>query len=287
MRTRLSPPDWANGVADPEALFALLDVFRERHDLRVIRRLHAKAYFADDRAGIVGSANLSDGGFGGQVELVVAFDGLEAAAALAAAEAACAGGRDMALDDLGEWIARNKPRIEEARRQVRDATEELAPAQRELDQLLGYGETGRPLVDPGMQALDDFIQWLRLHDDLPGAQAIIRRHDNADRLNLQGHVKQSFFAVRRFLDEHPELVEGLSAALGEIRGDIYAPTPELLQPWIAHVDNHAVDAGEGWSYSVLRTQTPEGLGGTVTGGGGNSSTLKRMFPLVARYLADR
>ena len=103
--------------------------------------------------------------------------------------------------------------------------------------------------------LDEFIAWLREHAGLPGADAILERHDHHQ--NLQGHVKQSLFGLLRFFEEHPELVAPLSAGLDEARDGIYSPTPEVLGPWVTHLDDHATDAGDGWSYSTLRTQTPD------------------------------
>lgn len=45
--TRLSPPDWARGVSDPEALAVLLELLQgEGRDASLVvhQRLHAKAY---------------------------------------------------------------------------------------------------------------------------------------------------------------------------------------------------------------------------------------------------
>src|SRR5687768_451770 len=77
--TRLSPPDWAAGVADPDALYALLDLLPNRHEMSVLRRLHAKVYVADTHLALIGSSNLSDGGFGRNVEMAVRLHGADAA----------------------------------------------------------------------------------------------------------------------------------------------------------------------------------------------------------------
>jgi phosphatidylserine/phosphatidylglycerophosphate/cardiolipin synthase-like enzyme len=98
--TKLSPPDWASGVADPIALEDLLDLLPGRHSLGIVQRLHGKAYIADRSHALIGSSNLSIGGFNRNVELMVRFRGSEAADALDAVEAACAGARPLALGDL-------------------------------------------------------------------------------------------------------------------------------------------------------------------------------------------
>jgi hypothetical protein len=285
--TRLSPPDWAAGVADPEALYALLDLLPGRHELFVLRNLHAKVYVADRHTAIVGSSNLSDGGFGRNIELGVRFHGPDAEAALNAAVGACSARRPVALAALGEWIGQSRPAIEVARRRSAEVPDDLAESQANLDRILGFGRAAPPLVDPDPATLPDFVGWLRRHSTLAGAPMLIRRHDNPDGQNLQGHVKQTFFAVMRFLTEHPQYREDLSRALGSLgTDDIYQPTAAISDAWNRHVDGHALDSGVGWSYSVLRGELPVSLGGSVANGGGASSTLKRMLPLVARYLGE-
>lgn len=287
--TRLSPPDWAAGVADPEALEDLLDLLPGRHSLGIVQRLHAKAYVADRTHALIGSSNLSEGGFSRNVELMVRFRGSEAADALDAVEAACATARALSLEALRTWISDSKPAIQEARQATTEAAEELAPAQAGLDRLLGFGRSTRTLPNPGAPELADFIGWARRHPSLAGADMIVRRHDNADGQQLQGHVKQSFYAALRFLTEHPEFRTQLGSALATLGpDDLYQLDGAIGDAWVRHLDEHATDeSGDGtWSYAVLRGLMPPSLGGTRQNGGGGSSTLKRMLPLVARYLID-
>jgi hypothetical protein len=72
------------------------------------------------------------------------------------------------------------------------------------------------------------------------------------------------------------------------------PTKELLSleedantldAWQQFLDSNARAKDErlGYSFSTLRTILPESLGGYTVGGGGASSTLKRVLPLVARF----
>lgn len=287
VKTKLSPSDWASGVADPEALHALLDLLPGRHDLAIVQRLHAKAYVADREEALVGSSNLTEGGFGRNVELMVRMRGEDASAALDAVLAATAAGKELALTDLATWIEDARPRILDARRATADVSVELAPAQASLDRLLGYGATTRPLPELPGARFDNFVAWLRRHAELAGATTIIRRHDNPDGQNLQGHVRQSFFAVHQFLTEHPELVASLRMDLARLGpDDIYPVDPRVGNVWLDHLDEHATEYGDGWSYPILRGIMPPALGGTRQGGGGGSSTLKRMLPLVAQFLSD-
>ena len=68
---------WVNGVSDPEALCKLFTQFERTGrpaELLINPKLHSKAFFADTRAAIVGSANLTDGGFQNNIEIMVRLD---------------------------------------------------------------------------------------------------------------------------------------------------------------------------------------------------------------------
>jgi len=45
-----------------------------------------------------------------------------------------------------------------------------------------------------------------------------------------------------------------------------------------------IEKERGFSFRTLRVYLPPNLGGICTGGGGGSSTLKRVLPVVARML---
>ena len=287
VKTWLSPSAWAAGVADPDALLALLDLLPGRHDLAVVQRLHAKAYVADRNVALIGSSNLTEGGFDRNIELMVRMHGEDASAALDALEAATTTGKVLSLQGLTTWVEESRPQILDARRVTTDAAAELAPAQASLDRLLGFGGSSRALPMLAATRFDDFIRWLRRNGELAGAGTIIRRHDNPDGQNLQGHVKQSFFGAYQFLAEHPEMVAPLSRDLSGLRpDDIYQVDAPVANVWVDHVDEHATEHGDGWSYAILRGLMPPALGGTRQGGGGGSSTLKRMLPLVAQFLSE-
>ncbi len=89
--------------------------------------------------------------------------------------------------------------------------------------------------------------------------------------------------------EFPQRIERLVRDLDSMQrsADIYQPDDDLIADWIGHLNDHATDRGAGWDYAVLRGILPPRVGGTRLGGGGGISTLKRMLPLVARYLLHR
>ena len=284
--SRLSPSDWLNGVADPEALLALLEPLRdEGRETRFIvhPRLHAKAYLADGVRGLVGSANLSSGGFDKNFEIMMDLDQEEAAATDRIIKRETANhGVSLAPVSLREWVDTYRSRIKDLQREEPDAAQ-LSDVQRSLDSLLGYG--GAVAVEEDMPAIKDYATWLESNQRLPGAEVLLDRLNNLSGQNLTGHVRQSYYAVVRFLQVSPGHIERLNRELDSLRPkDILQPDDELGADWIRHLDEHATERGEGWDYAVLRGILPSNLGGTRTGGGGGSSTLKRMLPLVARFL---
>ena len=286
---RLSPSDWVNGVADPEALASLLNHLREKGQeasFVVHQQLHAKAYLSDRLRGFVGSANLSRAGFDKNFEIMVRLGRAEASAVddLIQVEAARYGKR-LDAETLGMWVDGAKDSIEEIRRNQSDA-EDLADIQRTLDHVLGYGQN--PVAGDAPD-VEEYLRWLDGNNSLAGANVLSTRGWNLDGQNLTGHFRQSYFAVAHFLRDHPEYVSRLSEELDELRGPnpIYQPVDALLSDWIDHVNEHATESGDAYDYAVLRSIMPANLGGTRMGGGGGSSTLKRSFPLVARFMAEQ
>lgn len=294
--TVLSPHDWAKRVSDPDELLALLEILNSGDtevELKISRQLHAKAYAADYTLALIGSANLSEGGFGTNLELAVRLRHEEASEAVEKLEQICVPVlRGMTLDQLRTWVEAARPAIKEYRSATAEEPEMeiLTPVQSELDRILNFGGAdSSDIVKPTLAEMETFIEWLEHNDMLAGADVLYRRHHNLDRQNLQGHVKQGFFASMRFLSEHPEFREMLSAELELLKQDDIFPleiTAPIAQTWQEHLDAHAIDSDDNYSYSTLRTILPPSLGGTRSGGGGGSSTIKRMVPLVARFLSE-
>lgn len=292
--TRLSPSDWTARVSDPDQLLALLDILDGNGsdiELGVSQRLHAKAYAADHDLALIGSANLSEGGFGRNLELAVRFRDEEAAEAVGTLMNFCTPFlRIVTLEQLRTWVETFRTTIEEARSAMFEEPEILAPVQAELDRILNFGGTDSSIIaEPNLSDMEDFVGWLKNNITLPGAEVLYRRHNNLDQQNLQGHFRQGFFGSKRFLSEHPELCTVLSEELGRLdQDDIYPlDTSSLItDAWQEHLDAHATDSSDNYNYATLRTILPPSLGGTRSGGGGGSSTVKRMLPLVARFTLE-
>ena len=257
--------------------------------LCVVQRLHAKVYSADDSRVMVGSSNLSEGGFDHNIEIVVELSGDEARDAVRALYTACSPySREISLDQLSVWIERSRETVFTARAAANEEPEVLSTVQADLDEMLGFGSPASPPTLVTVPDIGPFISWLDTRRQLPGAEVILNRHRNAEGQNLTGHVKQCFYGSLRFLKEHPEFVSATSDALEQLpAGKIYQMSDEgLRSAWAAHLDMHALDRGESFNYPTLRGILPPSLGGTRQGGGGGISTLKRLLPLVARYVRE-
>jgi HKD family nuclease len=290
--TRISPSDWANRISDPEALlFFLEDTSAKGHStvLFVNQRLHAKAYVANKQKALVGSSNLSDGGFEQNIEMMVMLNGKAASDVASLIDSRIkTKAKIISIRKLRNWIIQNKKTVEEVRKSAEGLQAgKLRDAQRNLDKMLGFGR-GKSKIRPIMRSeINTFIQWLKRNKKLAGSKMIIARHENIGGQNLQGHVKQCFFGAIRFLVENPALQLPLSLSLKTMRSDdVYQLTDKVSVVWLRHIDRHATDSGDGYDYAILRGILPPSVGGTRLGGGGGISTLKRMLPLVALYLHE-
>ena len=115
------------------------------------------------------------------------------------------------------------------------------------------------------------------------AKEILRIATNADSNNNTGKVKQTFFGVQRFLQEHPQhrpTVENLPFDWFDIRqSDMSSDCVHFLDQF-----SNEVDPSYQYSISTLCGYLPVADGGTLVGGGGGSNELKRVWPFVGRAL---
>jgi len=198
-----------------------------------------------------------------------------------------ANGKELAIRSLSDWIDRFKGPLERSRPTEDQEAQTLAEMQRTLDTILGYGTRVSKQPASTYPALEMFVEWLKNHRQLAGAEVLLDRHYNTSGQNLTGHFRQSFYGAYRFLCEYPEYVDNLSRPLSGLEpDDIYQPDDDLLDRWTTFLDDHATEHAEGYDFAILRGILPPNLGGTRLGGGGGSSTLKRMLPLVARFVEE-
>ena len=289
--TRISPSDWVAGATCPRDLLALVDLLiqENRHvELAAFQRLHAKAYAADYSLALIGSANLSEGGFGANLELAVRFEREEAISAISIIEENIAPRlQHINIERFREWVQRFEPTILQIRSRPDTSAEDLQDVQINLDEILGYGQAPQENRQIEEFSHYDFGQWLNHHQELSGADVLLDRHRNTSGQNLTGHFKQSFYAVLGFLFEHREYINTLIIELTQIEpGRVYEINPNILDAWLEYFNNHAIQSGTNYSFAILRGILPPSVGGTRHGGGGGISTFKRMLPLVGKYINE-
>jgi hypothetical protein len=286
MWTRLSLREWASGVANPPALQSLLDKLKNTNrpvKLFANQILHAKAYFADASSALVGSANLTKSGFDTNVELMVRIDGAEASNALSLLTTASATrATTVTQQQLAKWIHDNAKRVARAK----DALNKEYAQLQEGAAKAGAALEPAPIQEPTQALLENFVRWLIANRSLEGASHLVRLHEDHVVQRQQGHVKQCFAAVFRFLQAHPSWIQRLSADAAKAKG-IMTPSIDLLRDWTAHLNANRAISSDMYKYATLIAELPPSQGGTHHTGGGAGTTLKRIFPLVARFLSER
>ncbi len=287
--TRLNPYDWAAGSGNPEALLRFAHTIGENNFvLRVNPRLHAKIYIVDRSWAWIGSPNLSVAAFRQQIEVLGELDSEDDIRAL---EGVVSHLRrkihPMPLQKLRDFVELTKDVVQGAREKGEGADEDMEAAVFLLDELVGPKPTTQPQVLP---LIDEFIGYLREHQQEFGlGQEVVARYDGKH--NLQGHVKQTYYGTCVFLLEASNrdlLGFILSQPVGE-HDLLEIQSHDLQDRWIDFLDANATFRNEElqFRFSTLRTILPESCGGYTQGGGGAISTLKRVFPLTARFLRDK
>lgn len=284
--TRFNPRDWAAGVCDPPALLRYLEnVGEERVSLRVHRALHAKIYQVDTTWSWIGSPNLSRAAFTSNIELVAELDAEETESL-----------RNMVNDLRGNLTELPVPIFRAYIEACNDAIDQLEDsdvwtnddfeaAVAMADEYLSAPSTLKHRVP--IPPLGDFISFIEpMDDEVP--RTILDHHRNLSGQQRQGHVKQSYYALVRFLSDSTG-----AQYMSELRAiplDKY-PRSKLsasfVDAWVTFVDEHAAtqDSDLDYSFSILRNVLPEHMGGYLTNGGGGIGTFTRMVPLVARFLS--
>ena len=249
-------------------------------------KLHAKAYFADLTHALVGSANLTTGGFNTNVELMLQLEGEAATAALETLKVASSPlAKPISAEDLSEWVRRYSAQIARVKRHLIKEQQVLDDLQSDSDAALGMSD--HPALEPTHGTLQSFIAWLKTHQNLAGAAYLSFLHSDKVVQRRQGHVKQCFSGVFRFLQEYPSWIQRLAAAAVSPDG-IIDPDEWLLRDWSEHLARHSADVTDLYSYPTLRALLRPNLGGVLpASGGGASGTLKRLFPLVALFFKEQ
>jgi hypothetical protein len=288
--TRVSFHDWVNNQSDPEALINLYTTLKKHNiqlEISSASNLHAKAYGADNNIFLVGSSNLTTGGFINNLEIMVRFEEDEAKSAIAAFKKAAKDNINIVdVNKLIDWVNTGKQYLYDIRQSRKTDEIKLRKIQSKLDKILiestpnsvGYLRGNRKNISA-------FTKWLKTNKKLAGAKVLLTRCDNTDGQNLTGHFKQCYFGVTNFLLESPSLIKSLSSVLDNMDiNEIYQPAPKVMRAWLRHMGKHASELNNDFSYVTLANILPSEFGGNCVGGGGGIGTLKRMIPLVSKFM---
>ena len=99
--------------------------------------------------------------------------------------------------------------------------------------------------------------------------------------NLQGHVKQAFYGVQRFLQENPLFIARIAQT--DVNS-LYPLEGNIRRSWKRFLNMYKSEKGTDYDIGVLYNQTPTKYGGRTVSGGGGITYIRRSFPIVARMM---
>jgi len=285
--TRFSPLDWRAGVADMAALKRRVQSVMSRQKkftLHVSDDLHAKIYSFSNNKVIIGSANLTWPAMTTNIETICELTNADATNLLSFLPNFKSRLTPVPVDVFVDYVtvaadAISKP-SEGPAEEDGDMNAAIALAEDTLRNSLVQKAPKAPSILP-LEIKDFFKYCRREKTDL--ASEIIDRGLKGKH-SLQGHVKHCYYGALQFLNEHQQFVDEIAATQRESFYNF--ENPDIRTTWIEFLREHAdeIDEERKFYFHTLRVYIPENLGGICSGGGGASSTLKRVLPLVARML---
>lgn len=283
--TRFSPLDWRAGVADMAALKVRVQSLlkrKKRFNFMVSDDLHAKVYkFSNDKV-LIGSANLTWPAMTSNIEIVCELTGSEADSIF---EILSIFKKRMIHVETDVFIAYVDLVSEAISKSFDGPVEEDEEINAAIE--LAEEELKKVLIKTSPSAsrirhveIKRFIDYCKRENTVISREVIER---NEGKHNLQGHVKHCYYGSLRFLNEFPNFVSEIASTPDE---SLYKFTNVSVRTgWRDFLRRHAeeIDREHDFRFHTLRVYIPENLGGICSGGGG-SSTLKRVLPVVARML---
>ncbi len=270
--TKLDARDWLTGASDPEGLLDFIHQVEgnvDRVAVRYANSLHAKMIISDGPKAIAGSANLTGGGFMRNIEVARVVTGSELNQLHQIANELRPKLSLIMQDRLIDFVAHCTRKVESKEALLELIRQEIpSPAPNESS-LMPYR---------------NFLSYLRRRRSRLAGE-ILHIATNADGNNNTGKVKQAFFGVQRFLQEYPQhrpLVEALRIQWFDVMQS------GLSSDWVQFLNQFASEVNPSYEYSIatLRGYLPTTQGGTLTGGGGGSNELKRVWPFVGRAIRN-
>lgn len=271
--TKLDARDWLTGASDPEGLLDFMNQVEQKTgavSIRYSNHLHAKIILSDGTKAMAGSANLTAGGFMRNIEAARVVAGREVQQLRDVVQSMRPKLKAVSRNDFETFVKECTAAVA-SKEEILDAIRQKAPAVRlSQSQLMSYG---------------DFLKYLRTRRGTL-AREILQIATNQDGNNNTGKVKQAFFGVQRFLQVYPEHRSTVANLNPTKWFDINQSN--MAADWKRFLTNYGHEANPDYQYSltILRGYLPIAYGGTLTGGGGGSNELKRVWPLAGRALRN-
>ena len=272
--TKMSPTDWLVGASQPDGLLDFIQSFQSSGQrtvaLRVSERLHAKIILPDGPLAIAGSANLTSGGFGANVEVVRMVRGVE-------------------LLELRHFVESIRPRLDGV--ELADFRSFVSSCLAKVDSqeaLLDLIRDEMPPHDVSTRSLipySAYIEYLR-NSNVGQDHDILGIALNLDRNNNTGKVKHAFYGIQRFLQEYPRHLAFVANLDPDEWFDVR--TSRLWADWALFLEAYESEVSDAYQYrmrTLVRTYLTHASGGYLTGGGGGDNELKRAWPSVGRLMA--
>ena len=284
--TRFSPLDWKAGVADMAALNkriqSVLDKKKE-FIIRVSDDLHAKIYNFSNNTVIIGSANLTWSAMTNNIEIICQLTEEDADSFSSVLSSMRGRLMPMGAEVFAAYVDVVADAISKPFDGPVEEDEEMNAAIDIAEEALRESLSGTvpEVIGIPLAELQEFIYYCR-QENSGVSREIIARHERKQ--NLQGHVKHCFYGSVQFLSEHKEFVSEIAATPEDLLYDLV--NSSVCTYWRDFLREHAneIDKDRGFWFRTLRIYLPLNLGGTLTGGAGASSTLKRVLPVVARMI---
>jgi hypothetical protein len=285
--TRLNPLDWRDGVADMEALKHRVQSVvgrQKKFVLYVSNDLHAKIYSFSNNKAIIGSANLTWSAMTTNIETICELTDDDTASFLPLLLKFRPRLKPLPVDVFLAYVDAARDVISKPSEGIEEVNDEMITAINLAEEILGKSPAHAPIqatLIPSHLEMQNFKDYC-LKENSYISNGITERIEGLD--NLQGHVKQCFYGTVRFFSEYPNLVDEVAATPNNLLYDFN--NQEIFTKWrnFLRLHENEVDTDRGLRFRTLIICLPPSAGGTLTGGGGASPTLKRVFPVVARML---
>jgi len=284
--TRLNPLDWRDGVVDMEALKSRVHSVvgrKKKFSIYVSNDLHAKIFSFSNNKIIIGSANLTLSAMTTNIETFCELTDDNAENFLSFMSNIRPRLKQVSVDLFSAYVDIVRDVISKPFDGIEDENDEIIAAINLAEETLGKSPAHTPAhatLIPSHLEMQNFKEYCR-KENSHISNEIIKQIEGLS--NLQGHVKQCFYGAVRFFSEFSEFITEIADTPHELLYDFTDVTRAKWRDFLRKHENET-DEKRGFYFQTLINCLPPSAGGTRTGGGGASPTLKRVLPVVARML---